>query len=43
VAVAMRNEGGYRVLEELNTRSSIVYWTKLRNREDTGSHGEAHA
>jgi molybdopterin-containing oxidoreductase family iron-sulfur binding subunit len=43
VAEAMRNERGYRVLEELNTRSSIVYWTKLRNREETGSHAEAHA
>ncbi len=33
VAVAMNNERGYRVLEELDTRSSIVYWSKLRNRE----------
>jgi molybdopterin-containing oxidoreductase family iron-sulfur binding subunit len=41
VATAMNNERGYRVLEELNTRSSIVYWSKLRNREANGdsAHG----
>jgi len=44
VAEAMRNERGYRVLEELNTRSSIVYWTKLRNRDEVmPGHGEAHS
>jgi molybdopterin-containing oxidoreductase family iron-sulfur binding subunit len=44
VAEAMRNERGYRVLEELNTRSSIVYWSKLRHREGTSApHEGGHA
>ena len=46
IAEAMNNERGYRVLEELNTRSSIVYWSKLRNREgevDGEHHGGGHS
>ena len=44
VSEAMQNERGYRVLDELNTRSSIVYLTKLRNREaGVSEHGGGHS
>ncbi|HEY3296406.1 MAG TPA: 4Fe-4S dicluster domain-containing protein [bacterium] len=36
VSQEMRDERSYRVLEELDTRPSIAYWTKLRNRPGHG-------
>jgi molybdopterin-containing oxidoreductase family iron-sulfur binding subunit len=32
-----KSDRGYHVLSELNTRSSITYQTKVRNREETSS------
>lgn len=38
VAREMQDERSYRVLEELDTKPSIAYWTKLRNRAAKGEH-----
>jgi molybdopterin-containing oxidoreductase family iron-sulfur binding subunit len=53
VTKKMQDPRGYKVIEEYNTRPSIVYWTKLRNRPpqpwddaEEGGHGhhdEQHA
>jgi molybdopterin-containing oxidoreductase family iron-sulfur binding subunit len=43
VAVNMKDERSFHVLQELNTRSSIAYWTKIRNRPGSSPHGsEGH-
>jgi Fe-S-cluster-containing dehydrogenase component len=39
VAKNMEDERSYHVLEELNVKPSIAYWTKLRNRPASGSEG----
>lgn len=39
VARNMADERSYRVLEELNVKPSVVYWTKLRNRPSLGDGG----
>ena len=36
VATDMRDERSYHVLEELDTKPSVTYWTKLRNRPAQG-------
>ena len=38
VATDMRDERSYHVLEELDTKPSVTYWTKLRNRPANGGH-----
>ena len=37
VAQLAKTDRGYHVLSELNTRSSITYQTKVRNREEIAS------
>ncbi len=43
VTSQMKDERSYHVLEELNTRPSIVYFTKLRNRATEPGEGGGHS